>query len=228
MRPTGDRAEHPGGSSGYASAVIALSDRIGKGSGVVMRAMDEHLGRRVVVKLTLVDFEEEPELRERFYREARITGQHRHVVRSGEDKGRPFIVMELLDGVRRDYLRTAAASSIDVKMDPMMQLCDGLQNAHEAGARVSRCEAEQHRVLRDGTLKVLDFGVARLAMSSLTAGLMPDAAPEQARGMKRTAAPTRFRGASAALCDGKAAIRLARPAESASGDHQRFLNWMIA
>jgi serine/threonine protein kinase len=99
-------------------------DRIGKGAmGVVYGAMDEHLGRRVAVKLMLADFEEEPELRERFYREARITGQlaHRNIVTLfdlGEDKGRPFIVMELLDGVPlADYLGTAGASSLDVKMD---------------------------------------------------------------------------------------------------------------
>ena len=53
----------------------------------------------------LADFEEEPEMRERFYREARITGQlaHRNIVTlfdMGEDNGRPFIVMELLEGSR--------------------------------------------------------------------------------------------------------------------------------
>ena len=87
----------------------------------------------------LADFEEEPELRERFYREARITGQlaHRNIVTLfdlGEEKGRPFIVMELLEGMPlAEYLSTAGASSVDVKMDLMMQLCDGLQNAHQAG-----------------------------------------------------------------------------------------------
>jgi len=171
-------------------------DRIGKGAmGVVYGAMDEHLGRRVAVKLMLADFEEEPELRERFYREARITGQlaHRNIVTLfdlGEDKGRPFIVMELLDGVPlADYLGTAAASSIDVKMDLMMQLCDGLQNAHEAGVVHRDVKPSNIFVLKDGTLKVLDFGVARLAASSLTASGMllgtPEyMAPEQARGQK--------------------------------------------
>ena len=171
-------------------------DRIGKGAmGVVYGAMDEHLGRRVAVKLMLADFEEEPELRERFYREARITGQlaHRNIVTLfdlGEDKGRPFIVMELLDGVPlADYLGTAPASSIDVKMDLMMQLCDGLQNAHEAGVVHRDVKPSNIFVLKDGTLKVLDFGVARLAASSLTASGMllgtPEyMAPEQARGQK--------------------------------------------
>lgn len=171
-------------------------DRIGKGAmGVVYGAIDEHLGRRVAVKLMLADFEEEPELRERFYREARITGQlaHRNIVTLfdlGEEKGRPFIVMELLDGVPlADHLGSAAASSIDVKMDLMMQLCDGLQNAHEAGVVHRDVKPSNLFVQKDGTLKVLDFGVARLAASSLTASGMllgtPEyMAPEQARGQK--------------------------------------------
>jgi serine/threonine protein kinase len=174
-------------------------ERIGKGAmGVVYAAMDEHLGRRVAVKLMLADFEEEPELRERFYREARITGQlaHRNIVTLfdlGEDKGRPFIVMELLDGLPlSDYLGTAAASSMDVKMDLMMQLCDGLQNAHQAGVIHRDVKPSNMFVLKDGTLKVLDFGVARLAASSLTASGMllgtPEyMAPEQARGQKMDA-----------------------------------------
>jgi serine/threonine protein kinase len=174
-------------------------ERIGKGAmGVVYAAIDEHLGRRVAVKLMIADFEEEPELRERFYREARITGQlaHRNIVTLfdlGEDKERPFIVMELLDGMPlADYLGTAAASSIDVKMDLMMQLCDGLQMAHQAGVVHRDVKPSNLFVLRDGTLKVLDFGVARLAASSLTqSGMLlgtPEyMSPEQARGLKMDA-----------------------------------------
>ena len=174
-------------------------DRIGKGAmGVVYAAEDEQLGRRVAVKLMLADFEDEPELRERFYREARITGQlaHRNVVRLfdlGEDQKRPFIVMELLDGVPlSDYLGTAGASSIDVKIDLMMQLCDGLQTAHQAGVVHRDVKPSNVFVLGDGTLKVLDFGVARLAASNLTASGMllgtPEyMAPEQARGARMDA-----------------------------------------
>lgn len=81
-----------------------MVDRIGRGAiGVVYSAVDEQLNRRVAVKLMLGDFDQDPELRERFQREARITGQlaHRNIVTVfdlGEDEGRPFIVMELLDG----------------------------------------------------------------------------------------------------------------------------------
>ena len=101
-----------------------VTERIGKGAmGSVYAAVDEQLGRNVAVKLMLAAFEEETELRERFYREARITGQlaHRNIVTLfdlGEDYGRPFIVMELLDGIPLvEYLSTAAASTIDAKID---------------------------------------------------------------------------------------------------------------
>jgi serine/threonine protein kinase len=171
-------------------------ERIGKGAmGVVYSALDEQLGRRVAVKLMLADFEEEPEIRERFYREAKITGQlaHRNIVTLfdlGEDQGRPFIVMELLDGLPlTEYLRTAAASNLDTKIDLMIQACDGLQNAHAAGVVHRDVKPSNLFVQRTGTLKVLDFGVARLGDSNLTAagvllGTPEYMSPEQAHGQK--------------------------------------------
>jgi tRNA A-37 threonylcarbamoyl transferase component Bud32 len=174
-------------------------DRLGKGAmGAVYAAVDEQLGRKVAVKLMLAAFEEDPELRERFYREARITGQlaHRNIVTVfdlGEEGGRPFIVMELLDGLPlNEHLRTEAAATLDAKLDLMIQVCDGLQNAHQAGVVHRDIKPSNLMVLRDGTLKVLDFGVARLAASNLTAAGMllgtPEyMSPEQARGQKMDA-----------------------------------------
>lgn len=167
---------------------------IGKGAmGSVYSAMDEQLGRRVAVKLMLAAFEEDPELRERFYREARITGQltHRNIVTVfdlGEDGGRPFIVMELLDGrPLNEHLLSDVPATLDEKLDLMMQALDGLQNAHQAGVVHRDIKPNNLLVLRDGTLKVLDFGVARLATSNLTAvgmllGTPQYMSPEQARG----------------------------------------------
>ena len=171
-------------------------ERIGRGAmGAVYSASDEHLGRRVAVKLMLAAFEEDTELRERFYREARVTGQlaHRNIVTVfdlGEHDGRPFIVMELLEGwPLNEYLRSDAAPSLDTKLDLMIQVCDGLQNAHQAGVIHRDIKPSNMFVLGDGSLKVLDFGVARLSGSNLTAAGMllgtPEyMAPEQARGQK--------------------------------------------
>lgn len=98
----GDSRPSPQQLPGYVGRYRVL-DRVGRGAmGVVYAALDEPLNRRVAVKLMLGDFDQEPELRERFAREGRITGQlaHRNIVTVfdlGEDQGRPFIVMELLE-----------------------------------------------------------------------------------------------------------------------------------
>ena len=106
-RPTDDIGRHDARrrAARIRSAGTAIVERIGRGAmGVVYAAIDEQLDRRVAVKLMLSDFDEEPELRERFYREARITGQlaHRNIVTVfdlGDHQGRPYIVMELLNGL---------------------------------------------------------------------------------------------------------------------------------
>lgn len=181
--------------------------RIGKGAmGAVYSAVDEQLGRQVAVKLMLAEFEEDPELRERFFREARITGQlaHRNIVTVfdlGEDSGRPYIVMELLDGLSlNEYLQQDPPISLDAKLDLMIQVCDGLQNAHQAGVVHRDLKPSNLLVVRDGTIKVLDFGVARLAASNLTAAGMllgtPEyMSPEQARGQKMDARADLFSAA---------------------------------
>ena len=184
-----------------------VTARIGKGAmGAVYSCLDEQLGRQVAVKLMLAEFEEDPELRERFFREARITGQlaHRNIVTVfdlGEEGGRPYIVMELLDGKPlNEHLKSETPISLDAKLDLMIQLCDGLQNAHEAGVVHRDLKPSNLLVTRDGTLKVLDFGVARLAASNLTAAGMllgtPEyMSPEQARGQKMDARADLFSAA---------------------------------
>ena len=173
-------------------------ERIGKGAmGAVYAALDEQLNRRVAVKLMLAAFEEDEELRERFQREARVTSQlaHRNIVTIfdlGEHAGRPFIVMELLDGQPLNEYLGAGAATLDTKLDLMMQICDGLDTAHQAGVIHRDIKPSNLMVLRDGTLKVLDFGVARLAASNLTAAGMllgtPEyMSPEQARGQNMDA-----------------------------------------
>jgi serine/threonine protein kinase len=171
-----------------------IVERIGKGAmGVVYAADDETMGRRVAVKVMMADLEDEPETRERFYREARVTGQlvHRNIVTVydlGEDYGRPYIVMELLRGVPLgEYLQRPDARSLDTKIDLMLQICEGLQVAHERGVIHRDIKPNNLFVQLDGSLKILDFGVARLATSTLTAngflvGTPEYMSPEQAMG----------------------------------------------
>jgi serine/threonine-protein kinase len=151
-------------------------ERIGRGAmGVVYSALDEQLDRRVAVKLMLADFDQAPDMRERFYREARITGQlaHRNIITVfdlGEERGRPFIVMELLEGLPlAEHLQMGGSPNLDEKLDLMIQVCDGLQNAHRCGVIHRDLKPSNLFVQRDGSIKILDFGVARMTASNLTA-----------------------------------------------------------
>jgi len=169
-------------------------DRIGRGAmGVVYAAEDETLGRRVAVKVMMGDLEEDPEMRGRFFREAKITGQlaHRNIVTVfdlGEDDGHPFIVMELLAGrPLAEHLATPAGEPLDAKLDVMMQICEGLQAAHSKGVVHRDIKPSNLFVQHDSSVKILDFGVARLASSNLTksgflVGTPEYMSPEQAQG----------------------------------------------
>ena len=167
---------------------------ISKGAmGRVFAAVDEAIGRRVAIKVMMGDLQDETEVRERFYREAKIMGQLSHpnvvtVFDFGESGGHPFIVMELLAGLPlAGYLATPAAAGVDAKIGLMIQACEGLQVAHNHGVIHRDIKPSNLFVQRDGTLKILDFGVARLAQSHLTrAGFLlgtPEyMSPEQAQG----------------------------------------------
>jgi tRNA A-37 threonylcarbamoyl transferase component Bud32 len=142
-----------------------LIERIGKGAmGMVYAADDDTMGRRVAVKVMMTDLEEEPDARERFYREARVTGQllHRNIVTVydlGEDHGRPYIVMELLHGMPLgEYLQRPDSRSLDARLDLMLQTCEGLQVAHERGIVHRDIKPNNLFVQHDGSLKILDFG----------------------------------------------------------------------
>jgi eukaryotic-like serine/threonine-protein kinase len=169
-------------------------ERIGRGAmGVVYSARNLESGRAVAIKLMMADLEGDRETRVRFEREARVAGEllHRNVINvyeMGEEDGRLYMVMELLDGeTLGDYLRRVGKLPLERGLDLMMQVCEGLAVAH-AHAIVHRdVKPGNLFVLRDGGLKILDFGVARLANSSMTAsgfivGTPDFMSPEQARG----------------------------------------------
>ncbi len=171
-----------------------ITDRIGRGAmGVVYSARDERTGRPVALKVMMADLEGDHETRERFSREANVAGKmlHRNLINvyeMGEEDGRLYMVMELLDGeTLGDYMKRVGQLPLEHALDLMMQICEGLAIAH-AHAIVHRdIKPGNLYVLRDGGLKILDFGVARLANSSMTAsgfivGTPDFMSPEQARG----------------------------------------------
>jgi len=153
-----------------------ILERVGQGGmGVLYRAHDPVLDRDVAIKMMLVDLAAEPGARERFEREARAVAklQHRNVVtihEFGETDGSPYIVMEFLGGHDLEALmRRRPPLRLDEKLDIVIQLCAGLGFAHERGIVHRDVKPSNVRVLEDGTVKILDFGIAKMAQSSTTA-----------------------------------------------------------
>ena len=171
-----------------------ITGRLGKGAmGVVYSAHDSMMERSVAIKVMMADLEDDPETSSRFYREARSAGQLVHpniitIFDMGQENGRPYIVMEFLDGeTLNKYLARPEAADLEVKIDLMIQVCGGLCAAHAHGIFHRDIKPGNLLVRASGELKIVDFGIARLASSSMTAsGLImgtPDyMAPEQARG----------------------------------------------
>jgi serine/threonine protein kinase len=169
-------------------------ERIGRGGmGVVYRARDDAMGRDVALKVLTADVEDDPDIRTRFYREAEAAARLSHpniitIFDVGEDGDRFFIVMELLRGATlKDFLKQADGSQLERKLDLMSQLCAGLGAAHNASIYHRDIKPGNIFVRADGILKILDFGVARLASSSMTAagfivGTPDYMSPEQALG----------------------------------------------
>ena len=171
-----------------------ILELVGRGGmGVLYRAHDPVLERDVALKMMHVDFTLDNTARERFQREAKAVArlQHRNVVtihELGEVDGTPYIVMEFLSGQDLDALLKGEVDlSIQHKLDIAAQLCEGLAYAHEQGIIHRDIKPGNVRVLEDGTVKILDFGIAKFAMSSVTQsgtvmGTPSYMAPEQIMG----------------------------------------------
>jgi serine/threonine-protein kinase len=173
-----------------------LIERIGGGAtSSVFAAHDDAADREVAVKMIVAELLDEPQTRERFYRESRVTAELRHenivsVLDVGEDGGRPYLVMELLHGQPLgEYLRAGGGRTLAAQLDLIVGLCSGLQAAHDCGVVHRDIKPSNLFVQRDGSLKILDFGLARLQASTLTAngqilGTPGFMSPEQASGEK--------------------------------------------
>ncbi len=169
-------------------------DRIGRGAmGVVYAAHDDLMDRDVAVKVMMTDLEAEPDIRARFMREAQVcaTLAHRNIVTVfdiDEDNGRLFIVMELLRGLTLDKCLKQRTLSIEEKVDLTLEVCEGLAVSSAAGVCHRDVKPGNLFLQADGGVKILDFGIARLASSSMTAsgfivGTPDYMSPEQARGV---------------------------------------------
>ena len=162
------------------------------GMGRLYLARDPVIGRRLAIKL-IRDGIDDADLRARFMQEARAGGGLKHpnvvtVFDAGDHEGHPFIAMEYVSGETvADLIDRAEPISVARKLQLVEQLCRGLASAHREGLVHRDIKPSNLMVDDDGTLKILDFGIARVAESGLTSsgvaiGTVNYMSPEQAAG----------------------------------------------
>ena len=152
-----------------------LLKKVGQGAmGVVYKAMDPSIERIVAVKTMSADLDSDPELRARFFREARSAGQlsHKNIVTIydlGEEAGKAFMAMEFLDGEDIKQLITRGAPvPIESKVAYMIEVLEGLAHAHQKGIFHRDVKPGNIYITNSGQVKILDFGLARMASSDMT------------------------------------------------------------
>jgi serine/threonine protein kinase/Tol biopolymer transport system component len=181
------------------------------GMGEVYRARDERLKRDVAIKVLPPAFTENSDRLRRFEQEARAAGGLNHpnilaIHDIGSKDGTPYVVSELLEG---DTLRSRLASGalpVRKAIDYAVQVARGLAAAHEKGIVHRDLKPENLFITRDGRVKILDFGLAKVTrpeesashpsvLSTTPAGTEPGVvmgtvgymSPEQVRGERTDA-----------------------------------------
>ena len=144
------------------------------GMGEVYRALDPRIGREVAIKILPAAFSDEADRLRRFEQEARAAGALNHanvlaVYDIGNHQGSPYLVTELLDGeTLRERLNQGGIPRRKA-IDYAIQLVQGLAAAHEKGIIHRDLKPENLFLSRNGRLKILDFGLAKLIQADATA-----------------------------------------------------------
>jgi serine/threonine protein kinase len=172
-----------------------ILDKLGEGAmGVVYRARDQSLGRVVALKMLSAELSGEEELLQRFQREAEAVGRLSHpnivtVYDVGDAEGQLYMAMELLEGDDlRSLIERKALISLPDRVRILQKICEGVAYAHSRGVVHRDIKPANILVTLDGRVKLLDFGLARVATRStitrqgVILGTPDYMAPEQAMG----------------------------------------------
>ena len=181
-----------------------LHQLLGEGAmGIVWKAYDTVLRRYVALKLLSSSFRKTKDMQERFLREARAAGaiQHSNIVTVydlGESEGQLYIAMELVEGRDlSDMIALRDPLALERKLDIVIEVLAGLHFAHQRGIVHRDVKPSNVRVMPDGRVKIMDFGIARLQKADATGsgaivGTPTYMAPEQITNGAITAATDVF------------------------------------
>lgn len=164
------------------------------GMAIVYKAKCRLLNRYVAIKILKEEFAKNEELRKRFYNESQAVAKlsHNNIVSIydvSHKEGLEYIVMELIDGITlKDYMERKGKLSWQESLFFAQQIAKALAHAHSRGIVHQDIKPQNILLLRDGTVKVTDFGIARLDSTQDTKiireaiGSVHYMSPEQAKG----------------------------------------------
>ena len=178
-----------------------VEDIIGRGGmAIVYRAFDLRSHQTVALKVLREEYEDDPEYRERFRREAEVCRKLSHpnvvnLIDAGVSGGVSFIALEFVDGrTLKEIINESGRIEQGQAVRMALQILAALSHAHQRGVIHRDVKPQNIMVSRSGQVKIGDFGIAGLADSrTLTSdgnvmGSVHYFSPEQAKGMKATAA----------------------------------------
>jgi Tol biopolymer transport system component len=177
-----------------------VAARLGEGGmGEVLRARDERLSRDVAIKVLLAGAASDPECQRRFAQEARAVSALNHpniltVHDIGIASGWPYIVTELIDGESLAALIARGPVPVRKFLEIATQCASGLAAAHAAGIVHRDIKPNNIMIRRDGCVKILDFGIAKISEGQSTIAAVNVTSPGFVVGTANYMSPEQARG----------------------------------